>query len=73
MAKIQVLLAGSDTKAHEYVGDYVPLFTESAILSIYEMVPDVANRNEGRPIQTLRRVYNRDEWRILDIDGETND
>lgn len=67
--RIVVFLKGSK-RAHEYTGSMDAALTPANALIINEMIPDIGNRNGGKPIPKIRSIYNSRHWTQVILDGE---
>lgn len=69
MGKIVVFQKGSK-RGHVWDGDYEAGVTPSNALLIQEVVPDIANKNGGKPTLAIRSIYNESAWKQVVIDGD---
>jgi hypothetical protein len=65
VSKVAVECHGEE---HEYDGDFIVTMSPSCALVVSEFVPDVANANEGNPVQVIRHIYNKDSWTEASVD-----
>lgn len=70
MAKVVVFQKGSK-RGHVWEGDYEAGVTPSNALLITQLVPDLANKNGGKPTPVIRSIYNESAWKqvVIDSDG----
>ena len=67
MSKVLVKLRDSEN-ANVFEGDYNVALGPDATLIVNELVPDVANDNDGKPIAKIKAIYNPAAWDVTTLE-----
>jgi len=59
------VIEAEENKTIKFDEGWMPELHPSGALGVVEMVPDLANKNNGNPIPELRMIYGVGEWKKL--------